>query len=406
MLLLAAQLEKVGIGVDLVDLNTSEFDPRMLEGKMAFGTTATTPLYPAARRLLGAVTEFEQHSGRRIQKIVGGPHVTAVGEDVLGDGWTTACAGEGELIVADIVGQQRTGLVVGGLVEKLDELPYPARHLLTPQHYSREEDGQTRPRASVITTRGCPFSCIYCAQEVKGGRRVRNRSIENVIGEVDEVIEKYGVRDLVFYDDTFTLDKKRTIALCDELSSRRISFRCAERVDAVDSEVLRAMARAGCQNISYGLESADPRVLKEIHKGSKVSAERAAEVVRQTQDAGIEARVFFMFGFPWDSWDSVKANLEFLEQAQPKAARLSFLVPMPGSELYHRAKEFGIDLPSEWEDYHYLANGGPTTFIKRTLLLDEKEFVQASTQLVEGFARWAEGGESGHRHITNVRTSS
>lgn len=401
LLYLAAQLEKEGMSPTIFDCAVTEITLDDLEGFTVFGVTAVTPQYPEALRLLQLFKQYEQNVSFPIHTIIGGPHVTVFREKVLQDGWTTACAGEGEKVITDIVNKKISGLVDGTRVDNLDTLPLPSRHLIKPSQYLRE--GATEPSMSVLGTRGCPYSCIYCAKEVNG-KKVRFRSPDNIINEIEDVVANYGIRNVVFYDDTFTLDSNRTKILCQKLEKLNISWICNTRADRVNRQVLADMKKAGCQEISFGIESANQRVLDFANKG--ITVKQAQQAIQLTKDSGIRTRVFLMYGFFEDDKDSASDMLNFLEGTQPDAARLSLLVPLPGTKLYQNSEEYGIKLPDDYGAYYYAGINGPHTFIDHTKHLNPAEFRETLELLQQGFIEWATKKNGGSARITNVQVKS
>ena len=209
---------------------------------------------------------------------------------------------------------------------------------------------------------------------------------------------------VVFYDDTFTLKKTRAIELSNRLGELGISWICNTRVDQIDVEVLQAMKKGGCTEISFGVEAANDRVLDFAHKG--ITVEKAKKAIQLAKDTGISTRAFLMFGFYEDGEDSAKDMLRFLDDVQPDAARLSLLVPMPGTEVWQRAEEFGIQLPADMEDYQYAGLDGPQTFIRSTRYLNETQFSNTIEWLQKGFVDWALNKNNGKVNITNIRATS
>ncbi len=397
LITLAAQLEKEGFEPEILDGAVDDITGDRLLHHKVLAVTANTPQYPEALRLLSLFNQVNHRSD--LKTLIGGPHVTAYRKKALEDGWTGVCLGEGDLVIGDMVRGNKTGLVQAPKVENLDSLAFPARHLIDSKKYARE--GEEEPSISILTMRGCPYSCIYCVKDVMG-KKVRFHSPKYIAAQIREVREKYGIRRIVFYDDTFTLLEKRTLELCKELKELDISWICNTRVDAVSEDILEAMKASGCEAISFGLESADDKVLKFADK--QTTRHQAELAVKVAKDVGLSTRVFLMFGFYEDSWDSVAANLKFLETAQPDVVRLSLLVPMPGTELYKRAEEFEIDLKDvPLESYYYLGPEGPHTFVKKTRYLDEKNFHDALTALQKGIVEWATKKNAGVIEATNIR---
>lgn len=398
---LAAVLEPEGVQVQILDATVESVTRDKITGFDFVAITAMTPQYPAALALLKMIQEENARSKHKIHTIIGGPHVTLV-KDTARDGWDTTCRGEGEEVISHIINEEFKGEIVASPISNLDKLPYPARHLVNLNDYQRE--GESITSVSICGMRGCPYSCVYCASPLLGGP-VRFRSSDNVLGEIDDVIDKYGVRTVTFYDQTFTLNRQRAIELCRGLEEREVIWRCETRVDRVDHQLLSIMHQSGCQEVSFGIESADPRVIRFMNKGGEYNTQKAKDAIMMAKDAGIAVRTFFMFGFPDDSWDSVDNNMRFIEEASPDKVRLSLLTPFPGTQLYINASEYGIELPPNMAQYQYYGPEGVgdasyTPVIRRTRHLDEAQFLEATMAFQQGIVEWAARSDASKMSIT------
>ena len=171
-----------------------------------------------------------------------------------------------------------------GFIEDLDSLPFPARHLYNHPQYNFHMDvpGKGKlPAANIMTSRGCPFHCVFCASTINWGRRFRLRSPENIVEEIEYLKKEFGVRAIWFFDDTFTAKRSQTETLCDMILQKNldISWFCEIRVDTVDRELLALMKKAGCYFIGFGVESGSQRILDEVI-GKKISLDQV-ENIRQ-----------------------------------------------------------------------------------------------------------------------------
>ncbi len=233
-----------------------------------------------------------------------------------------------------------------GCIEDLDKLPYPAHHLLEPP--VEEYLGQYLPRSlPVMTSRGCPFSCIYCSTMALHGQRYRTRSIANVMGELEYLVEKFEVTDISFVDDNFTMQKDRVIELCREIKKRNLSIEwgCSARVDQVSDGLLRAMKDAGCRDIFFGIESASQHVLDLVRKGFRV--EQAKEAVRTAEKLNIRTHCSFILGLPGESVRSLKNMVAFVEETKPTGRALpNRLSILPGTELFEKKEEYFSSQPT------------------------------------------------------------
>jgi radical SAM superfamily enzyme YgiQ (UPF0313 family) len=243
-------------------------------------------------------------------------------------------------------------LNVGGpreLIEDLDALTEPDRdHLIDRELYSDFAHG------IIMTARGCPFDCTYCNSKGIWTRRVRYRSPELVAAEVAHVRERFGTRYFNFRDDTFTVNRKRTLEICRLLRERvpGIAWRCDTRADCIDEELARAMRRAGCVQANIGIESGSERILKMIKKGE--TKEQIAQGIACLRRNRISVSAFIMLGFPTEMADDVMATMDFATRLRPDFLVLSILTPYPGTEIHEMARERGLitaELP--YSDYFH-----------------------------------------------------
>jgi anaerobic magnesium-protoporphyrin IX monomethyl ester cyclase len=224
------------------------------------------------------------------------------------------------------------------LITDLDEIPHPARRFFRPYVYSPPFTRGNRFDV-LITSRGCPYRCNYCSTGAYYGKKIRFRSPADVVAELREMVEDEGVTQVGFWDDTFTIGKRRVMEICDRIEKSGLEFEwmCMSRVDTVDEETLAALRRAGCYLILYGVESGSQRVLDAMKKEITLAqVERAFEM---TYDAGIEAAAFFMFGNLEETEEDIRATIEFAKKLKASFASFNIATPYPGTELYEMVKD-------------------------------------------------------------------
>lgn len=224
-------------------------------------------------------------------------------------------------------------------IEDLDQLPYPAWHLVNVRDYQLPLKG--RPFLIIAPQRGCPFRCSFCTCQTYYGSRLRRRSIDSVIAELVHDIATYHVRDFFVWAETFVIDREYVAGLCAAIIDRglRIAWTCNSRVDTVDAELLRLMARAGCWMISFGIESAEQDVLDRACKGIRV--EQARRAVALAAAAGIRTAGHFILGMPGDTARSLDKTIAFAQSLGLDIAQFYCCVPFPGSKLYNEALREG-----------------------------------------------------------------
>jgi len=216
--------------------------------------------------------------------------------------------------------------------EDLDRVPFPARHLIDNTLYCRPDSGERQ--TTLVTNRGCPFHCIYCLANQVAGTRNRYRSVENVMGEIRECIERHQIRNFLFRSDLFTQNKAWVIALCQAIlgAGLDIQWACNSRVDTIDPDVLGWMKKAGCWIIAYGIESGDQETLDRIEK--KVTVEQAVAAVRMTHAAGIKTSIYLLLGLPWDTPALIDKQVAFAKALDPDFLEIFYVYPFPGTRLY------------------------------------------------------------------------
>lgn len=326
------------------------------------GISSTTPSFESAKRVARGVREYLPGA----TTIIGGSHVTAIPEQAMAGGYfDIGVIGEGEETLLELVQHiethglrnlsQVSGIVFmdesdGHLVstgrrpfiQDLDTLPFPARHLLPPlaNYQPTPASYKKLPLAGMITSRGCPSSCTFCDRAVFG-QRYRFRSAANILDEVEELISKYGAKEIRFFDDTFTVSKQRTAEICHEFQRRglNIPWSCLTRVSTVTKELLQMMKEAGCWQVSYGLESGDPRMLSLLKKGSTVESNEKA--VCWAREAGLGVRADFIVGTPGETMESLERTIAFAISMDLDYVQFNKFVPLPGTQLYRELIEQG-----------------------------------------------------------------
>lgn len=241
-------------------------------------------------------------------------------------------------------------------IENLDSLPFPAYELFPVHRYRGPYvifSGLQRP-LSACTTRGCPYRCVFCFRSA--GDRLRARSVESVVGELQNDVEKFNPTQILFTDETFTINRAHAARLCEEILRRHLDRRfrwfCQTRVDAVDRELLALMKRAGCIVVSYGVESGDQKILDGM--GKRIKIEDAVEAVRMARRAGILVDTNFIIGNPGDTHETIRETIRFAIRLDPHAASFAILTPFPGTEVARLAErgEGGLRLVSgDWQHY-------------------------------------------------------
>lgn len=296
--------------------------------------------------------------------IIGGPHMEIYPKEtlthecidygVVGDGWETLPelleALEVNRNLKDIKGlvYREDGMIVMTETRpktvSLEDVPFPARDLLQNDKYDTVLS-KARPITIMITALGCPFKCTYCCTDTN----LRARSAEHIVAEVEECVNRYGIKEIEFYDETFTVNKKKMNRFLDLVEQKKLEFYWSvrTRVDCVDKQLLGRMSENGCIRINFGIESGDEDVLKAINRNMSIDTIR--EAVRWSKEAGIMTFGFFMIGLPQDTKESIGKTLDLMLELDLDFMQLNKFTMLPNSEIYEDyKKETGMDF---WRDY-------------------------------------------------------
>lgn len=233
-------------------------------------------------------------------------------------------------------------------IEDLDSIPFPARHLTKVELY-KSLLAKRSTVTTMMTTRGCPYKCIFCDRPHLG-KVFRARSAENVVSEMEECT-KMGINEFILYDDTFTIDRQRVLDICELIENKGldIGWDIRARVNTVDKEMLIKLKHAGCERIHYGVESANPEILKQLNKGITISQiEKAFEM---TKEAGIEILAYFMIGSPTETRDQILNTIDFAKQLKPDYVHFSITTPFPATQLYYMGMEQGVFEKDYWKEF-------------------------------------------------------
>jgi len=234
-------------------------------------------------------------------------------------------------------------------IEDLDGLPFPARDLLDNEKYTLPV--VNRPYTLIISSRGCPYNCIFCTARAYYGRGLRLRSPENILNEIEEIVERFGIRYATMWSDTFTLNRDFVLQICKGIISKGLSIHwmCNSRVDKVDREMLLLMRNSGCIGISYGVESGVQEILDKAKKN--ITLNQIKDAFAWTHEAGIESLAHIIFGLPGETKDSIEETIKFVNGLDPDYAQFYCAIPFPGTEFYHLAKERGWLRADNWSKY-------------------------------------------------------
>jgi radical SAM superfamily enzyme YgiQ (UPF0313 family) len=379
--LIAAILEKVGYQVKLLEANALGLKPKeiatLVSSDDVVGITAMTPTIGTALN----IAYYIKQKNPKLKIILGGPHATLLPEETLvsSNDIDVIVRGEGDVTVIDLlqaleknrplasvagISFKSSGKIVHTADNKtpidMDALPYPAFHLLPWQKYRpHPPHGMAMPFGAMVTSRGCPYRCAYCSKPVFGSK-FRAQSPERVIEEMVYLVEKFGVKEIAFYDDSFTLDKKRIHAIASKIIEKKlkIAWTCETRVNLVDKELLRHMKQAGCYTVAYGIESASPEIIKTLQKD--ITLEQVEAAIRAHKEVGLQVVGYFMLGSPGETPQTIQQTIDFAKKLKVDFAQFSVTTPFPGTELYEIYKSINPG-DTDWEKFVYAGTDNPTS---------------------------------------------
>ena len=299
--------------------------------------------------------------------VLGGPHATALPQEVIQNEYVDiVVVGEGEYTFEEIVSgcnlssihgivyKNENGNIITNTPRKrindLDSLPMPAYDRLRIADYRPAKGSYKRlPAMSMVTSRGCPGACTFCVKTL--GNRITYRSAEKIIEEIRLLIGQYKIKHILFYDDTFTVNERNVMRLCDLLIINKINitWTCFTCTVFVSYELLQKMKDAGCHQIMYGIESTDRTVLQNINK--KIDITHVRNAVQWTKQVGIECRLAFLVGSPGDTETTIQENIKFINQLDPDYLIVNVTTPFPGTQMFEWAKDEDLITSYNWDDY-------------------------------------------------------
>jgi len=292
--------------------------------------------------------------------IAGGPHPHLYPAETLALGsFDLVLRGEAEETFPELIRRKIQGLDLAGipglgetpcaeLIQNLDAVPFPARDLVAAPDYYSVLSG-LRPITTMISSRGCPYHCIFCDRPHLG-KIFRGRSAGNVVEEM-EVCQGLGLREVVFYDDNLTHDRDRVRETAELILERKLNlcWDARARVGDLDAETYRLCARAGLKRIHFGVESGDPDLLRSLRKG--ITLDQAKQAFAEARAAGIETLAYFMVGIPGETEASLQKTLEFARELDPDYIHFSILIAFPGTPVYALGQERGVISGDPWREF-------------------------------------------------------
>jgi len=368
---IAAWLERHGIEVGIIDCYATPMGIDDLADEVvrrrpdAVGFSTTTSAFGEGYRIACAVKERDA----RIVTVFGGAHPCTMGAPLLDDfpAIDYLVIGEGEQTMLELARAGFTGVdAIPGiamrcdgkgaftgqreLIANLDDLPFPAYHLLPgfPKRYTLPLFSfPTAPNTSIISSRGCPYACSYCDRSVFS-RGFRFNSPEYIVEHVAMLNRNYGVRHVFFYDDLFTFDRKRVAEFCDLKAKKglKVTYNCIARLEHVDEELLTLLKRSGCWQVNFGIESGDPEVLKK-HR-TFYGLDEVGRKLEMVRKAGMRVKGLFMVGLPGEDEAAIRRTIDYALSLPLEEINVTKFTPFPGAPIYQTIREQG-EFDENWE---------------------------------------------------------
>lgn len=360
----AAAARAAGHSVEIFDTRIAGKNGESLEKAIRRfrPTVAGIPCYTYSANSCQTLAARIKNADPAVRVVLGGPHASIFPAKCMGPHVDAIIIGEGEKTFCEYlegIGSTaelrkvkgiwfKTGS--GGIIKNprrafigdLDSLAPPALDLYPVRCYSMSQFMLNKRVVSMITSRGCPYSCTFCASALIWGRKLRFHSADRVAGEMNSLYKRYGFDAFEFNDDTFTIDRERTLELCRVIRRKRLaefSWMCYTRADRVDPALLTAMKRAGCRYVYYGCESGSQRILDLIKKGLTVEQNR--EAIRLTRKAGMWVGVGIILGFPTETVEDTEKTIEFVLKERLDQVCFNIMEPFPGTGIWRDSMKNG-----------------------------------------------------------------
>ena len=375
LMYLASSLEKESYSVKIIDDDLLQqgyenvAEQIKILNPMMVGVTAGTSTIKSALKYLEKIKDILPN----VLTVIGGPHTTFMPYETLkgAKDLDVVVMGEGEETIVELADYMTKnnqdindikGIVYRDsngklkttkkrpLINDLDSIPFPARHLVPFSDYDATQD-QT---GGIITSRGCVYNCNYCSSSLIMGKKFRSRSPDNVVDEIEELIDTYHINDIGFMDDTFMLNKKRAGEIADEIKARDldISFVASSRVDRVDRDLLENLKSSGLSTIYYGVESGSQRILDLMKKG--ITLKNVEDAVKIAKDVNLDVLTSFILGYPGETEDDMNKTIDFSTKLDSDYCQYSILTPFPGTPIYNDLIEKNLIDNDEWNKYTVL----------------------------------------------------
>jgi len=316
-----------------------------------------------------------------VTTVAGGPHASALPDEVKKD-FNFVIVGEGEEVFLNLVLEKtKKSIIHASPIKNIDSLPFPAYELIDVNRYTRKVNGMKS--LSVLTNRGCLFSCNFCNSRVvkRGASFFRVRSPESVVSEVKMLNEKYGIKSIRFQDDLFTVSPKRIESIF-KLIPWKVTYRCFARADTLTKEMCKILADTGCKHIAVGVESGSSEILKRMNKG--LTPDKIREGLTNARDAGLRIRIYLIVGFPGETDETINETMNFLKNIPFDEFTVYPCIPYPGTPLYEKPDKFGITwIDPDFSKYVQVGVNRITGYVLRTKNYEPKKVKEWHDKVID-----------------------
>ena len=410
LLCLGSALEQNGFDIIIKDLTDENYE--IIPEADIYGITSYTVYYNECLK----IKEWLRKNRNPFAPVaVGGPHASAMYNEIKNDGFDYIMVGDGEITFPNIANNMKQNkesvIVFGERVEDLDDFPLDYR-LINPDEYTRKTDRENA--ISIMSSRGCLFNCAFCWTANNYNSKVRYKSAENTLKEIDNIFELYGYRNICFLDDSFLTDIQRAKQIMDGLKSRNIKWECeANALHLQDVELCKKIVASGCYRIFIGVESGSDFMLKLMNKPQTTKiVKNAINNIKSVGDIRVRASV--MVGFPGETWDTVNESIDFLLDLNIDEFTLYTFTPFPGTLPFENMEKYGITrINDRYDDFFLLKGNAESSYSFETKELNSiilKEMrIYMQSRLEEKFKSSAKAILSGDqsnffnpKHITNL----
>ena len=367
-----AALKKAGIDVSFLDLSGDAPCDIDFIAYDIVGITMTTPQIAEAKRIANYIKSTDSPP----IVVAGGCGVMSLDDKSAFD---IIFKGEGEVGFVDMINSTiRKGECDGGMIGDIDSIPYPDRSIF--KDYKYDIDGHLT--ATMLTSRGCPLACAFC---ISGANKiVRRRSVDNIIGEINDVRSR-GYTGVMFFDDVFTINRERVKVIGNYLMSKNMVYRCFTHV-RVASKVAKTLADTNCREVGIGIESGDNNILRTIRKNFSIVEARQA--IKSLKAHGVRVKAFFMVGLPGETKESIQATRRFIAETMPDDIDVSVYVPFPGTDIYDNRINYDLSWNGGNMNNFYKGKPGSYKVNTWTSKLTSEEILEARDNIEKEFKQW------------------